>query len=87
VNPRPPAGGGKAAGAQPGGQSASPDELARLDAKLDAALDETFPASDPIAVGRPTGSEPMRRHPRAPAAAARQPGSRRPARGAKVQSS
>jgi hypothetical protein len=29
-----------------------------LDERLDAALLETFPASDPIAVGRPTATEP-----------------------------
>jgi hypothetical protein len=27
---------------------------------LDEALDDTFPASDPIAVGRPTSTEPPR---------------------------
>ena len=27
------------------------------DKKLDEAIDMTFPASDPIAVGRPTGAE------------------------------
>jgi len=30
------------------------------DAALDEALDHTFPASDPIAVGMPTGTEPPR---------------------------
>ena len=34
------------------------DAKARLDAALDEALDDTFPASDPIAVGKPTGTEP-----------------------------
>ena len=33
----------------------------RLDQRLDAALLETFPASDPIAVGRPTATEPLQR--------------------------
>ena len=33
---------------------------AMLDAALDEALDDTFPASDPIAVGAPTGTEPPR---------------------------
>jgi hypothetical protein len=33
------------------------DDRRRLDARLDEALDETFPASDPIAVGKPTGTE------------------------------
>ena len=33
------------------------DDLA-LDARLDKALDETFPASDPIAVHSPTATEP-----------------------------
>jgi hypothetical protein len=32
----------------------------RLEARLDAALAETFPASDPIAVGQPTATEPLR---------------------------
>jgi len=35
--------------------------LRHLDEKLDAALLETFPASDPIAVGRPTATEPAPR--------------------------
>jgi hypothetical protein len=30
-----------------------------LEAQLDEALMETFPASDPIAVGHPTGQEPV----------------------------
>ncbi len=30
----------------------------KLDAALDDALDDTFPASDPVAVGSPTGTEP-----------------------------
>jgi predicted GNAT family acetyltransferase len=32
-------------------------EKARLDARLDEALAETFPASDPIAVSRPEGAQ------------------------------
>jgi hypothetical protein len=35
--------------------------LRHLDEKLDAALIETFPASDPIAVGRATATEPAAR--------------------------
>src|SRR5262245_28955106 len=55
--------------AQPG-----PTEQAeRLDQRLDAALIETFPASDPIAVGRPTATEPSHR------------AGDRPAQGAKVR--
>jgi hypothetical protein len=38
-----------------------PDSNRKLDAKLDEALGETFPASDPIAVGRITGTEPPAR--------------------------
>jgi len=30
---------------------------AALDAQLDQALADTFPASDPVAVGHPTGTE------------------------------
>jgi hypothetical protein len=37
------------------------EERRRLDERLDEALDETFPASDPIAVGRPTATERPRR--------------------------
>lgn len=33
----------------------------KLDAELDEALVETFPASDPIAVGHPTATEPASR--------------------------
>lgn len=36
------------------------DAKAHQDAALDEALDDTFPASDPIAVGTPTGTEPPR---------------------------
>jgi len=32
-----------------------------LDAQLDLALAHTFPASDPVAVGHPTGTEPPSR--------------------------
>lgn len=38
-----------------------------LDAELDEALQETFPASDPIAVGEVTGTEPDRPLDRRPA--------------------
>jgi hypothetical protein len=34
-----------------------------LDELLDEALVQTFPASDPVAVGRPTGTEPPHRPP------------------------
>jgi hypothetical protein len=37
------------------------DDRLRLDARLDEALLETFPASDPIAVGLPTSTERPRR--------------------------
>jgi hypothetical protein len=37
------------------------DAHRRLDERLDEALTETFPASDPIAVGEPTGTERPRR--------------------------
>jgi hypothetical protein len=33
------------------------EDRRRLDERLDEALAETFPASDPIAVGHPTGTE------------------------------
>jgi hypothetical protein len=35
----------------------------KLDAELDEALTGTFPASDPIAVGHPTATEPPSRPP------------------------
>jgi hypothetical protein len=38
----------------------SRDAKAKLEAALDDALDDTFPASDPVAVGSPTGTEPPR---------------------------
>jgi hypothetical protein len=38
-----------------------PDSNRKLDARLDEALGETFPASDPIAVGHSTGTEPPAR--------------------------
>jgi hypothetical protein len=34
--------------------------MANIEAALDDALDDTFPASDPVAVGSPTGTEPPR---------------------------
>jgi len=46
---------------EPHGQRESAQQAERLDERLDAALIDTFPASDPIAVGRPTASEPLRR--------------------------
>lgn len=46
---------------EPHGQRGSAQQAQRLDERLDAALIDTFPASDPIAVGRPTASEPLRR--------------------------
>jgi len=46
---------------QPHSQSRSVSQAQHLDERLDAALIETFPASDPIAVGRPTATEPSRR--------------------------
>jgi hypothetical protein len=46
---------------EPHGQSEPGQQAARLDQRLDAALLETFPASDPIAVGRPTATEPLQR--------------------------
>jgi len=39
------------------GKRDNASDLSRLDARLDAALSQTFPASDPIAVGRPTATE------------------------------
>jgi hypothetical protein len=38
-----------------------PDSTRKLDARLDEALGETFPASDPVAVGHSTGTEPPAR--------------------------
>jgi hypothetical protein len=35
--------------------------MANQDKKLDKAVDKTFPASDPITVGKPTGTEPATR--------------------------
>jgi hypothetical protein len=37
-----------------------PPAKQRDDERLDEGLTETFPASDPIAVGRPTSTEPPR---------------------------
>src|SRR5262249_30882250 len=56
-------------------------ELSRLDERLDAALNETFPASDPIAVGRPTATEPppARGEARTPVADAAKAAARPPA--------
>jgi hypothetical protein len=36
-------------------------KLRKLDAELDEALAHTFPASDPVAIGRATGTEPPAR--------------------------
>jgi hypothetical protein len=46
---------------EPHRQPGSARQAERLDERLDAALIETFPASDPIAVGRPTATEPLQR--------------------------
>jgi hypothetical protein len=35
------------------------DRRRKQEARLDAALAETFPASDPIAAGEPTATEPL----------------------------
>ena len=35
------------------------DTRSRQEERLDEALSETFPASDPIAAGAPTGTEPL----------------------------
>jgi hypothetical protein len=43
----------------------SRDEKRRLDDKLDEALKDTFPDSDPIAISEPAGEEPQ--PPRKPA--------------------
>jgi hypothetical protein len=40
---------------------AKSDSKSKLDAQLDEALTDTFPASDPIAVGHFTGTEPPAR--------------------------
>ena len=55
----------------------------RLEARLDAALAATFPASDPIAVGQPTATEPLwpARRPTKSAGAAEPPRSRPGQRG------
>ena len=37
------------------------DTRSRQEERLDEALSETFPASDPIAAGAPTGTEPLAR--------------------------
>jgi hypothetical protein len=57
------------------GRERNAQVLRRLDEKLDAALIETFPASDPIAIGRATATEP----------AARRSGKRRADQGDKVR--
>jgi hypothetical protein len=46
---------GDAQGVQPTApqQASSSDDLHRLDVRLDEALEETFPASDPVAVTPP----------------------------------
>lgn len=44
--------------AQPGKRTPrTREDRRKLDARLDEALDETFPASDPIAVHSPTATE------------------------------
>jgi hypothetical protein len=43
------------------GAKSKPRGDRKLDAQLDEALTETFPASDPIAVGRFTATEPPAR--------------------------
>jgi hypothetical protein len=58
---------------KPQPQTRSAAQAQHLDERLDAALIETFPASDPIAVGRPTATEPSLR------------AGDRPAQGAKVR--
>jgi hypothetical protein len=35
--------------------------MAKQDKKLDKAVEKTFPASDPVTVGRPTSTEPAKR--------------------------
>jgi hypothetical protein len=40
---------------------ASPTERRRLDVRLDEALAQTFPASDPISIGHATATEPPSR--------------------------
>jgi hypothetical protein len=44
-----------------GRSHADTGERRRLDAELDRALAQTFPASDPFSVGRSTGTEPPSR--------------------------
>jgi hypothetical protein len=46
---------------EPQGERGSAQQAERLNERLDAALIDTFPASDPIAVGRPTATEPLQR--------------------------
>lgn len=50
-------------------QSKNPEHLSKeeLEQELDTALRQTFPASDPIAVGDPTAIEPERPIDRKPA--------------------
>ena len=65
------------------GKSDRARDRSRLEAKLDEALGETFPASDPIAVGRPTATErPRRRGKRPRASSDAADNSRRPEPGA-----
>ena len=40
-------------------RKAGGDARSRQEERLDEALSETFPASDPIAAGAPTGTEPL----------------------------
>src|SRR5689334_18450708 len=57
-------------------RAAQKKERKELEARLDAALEDTFPASDPIAVGRPTGTERPRRPSQDKAPAGRRPQAR-----------
>jgi len=72
---------------RPASNMAAREKAARKrDAVLHEALKETFPASDPIAVGAPTGTEPPRapidRKP--PRSFANAPASRRRGKGTKT---
>ena len=46
-------------------KSASLDEKRKLDDKLDEALKDSFPASDPVSISQPAGEKPQA--PRKPA--------------------
>lgn len=39
----------------------NPDEMKTLDDYLDEALEETFPASDPVSISKPDKKEPLDR--------------------------